>query len=356
MKKLSNAYKPVHPLVEKLFSLPGRNSTTFDAFQRLDDRLGHPHRAFRTIHVGGTNGKGSVATKIAASLTAEGYRVGLYTSPHIFDYRERIQINGEIIPDPIPHLQHLFTSMTEELSFFDLLTALAFLHFRQEKVDWAVIEVGLGGKYDATNVIRPEVAAITSVGWDHVEILGDTLEKIARNKGGIAKPGVPLVVGSSAAPFFPHAHTVPRITPYDLENQAIAAKVLSHIGISHPKALFAKPPCRLEIQGDLILDVAHNPEGFTRLLEALAHHFPNQKFHFALAFSHTKDWRACIDLLRPHALSLTALRGTHPKLLPPEALGLPVAETLPSVRPLVLCGSFYIMNERPKEETEPSDD
>ncbi|TXG75984.1 hypothetical protein E6Q11_05680 [Candidatus Dojkabacteria bacterium] len=345
-------------LVKKLFSYPGRDfksgRDTFAPFCKLDAKLNHPHSAYRTIHIGGTNGKGSVATKVAASLMREGHRVGLYTSPHIFDFRERIQINGQLISHEAVHrhLSHIFEEDTESLSFFSLLTAMAFLYFREERVDWAVIEVGLGGLYDATNVICPSACAITSIGWDHMEVLGNTLEEIARNKGAIAKSGVPFVAGPSAAPFFPQAIHVQRHNPYDLENQEIARAVLSTIGVHNPKGLKEKPPCRFEWRGDVLFDTAHNPEGFLRLLEALEYHFPGQKFYFAVAFSKGKDFQSCLDLIRPHAQGIFALRGDHEKLVKPEELNLPIEETLPEVRPLVVCGSFYIMNLKPKKGRE----
>src|SRR5262249_54906049 len=150
-------------LISKLLAMAGQGVKTFEAFQRLDEKLGRPHQAFRTIHVGGTNGKGSVSTKIAEGLKAEGWTVGLYTSPHISCIRERIRIDGEMIPKEVilRHLPSLFDLADETLSFFDFLTALAFLYFREARIDWAVIEVGLGGRLDPTNVIHSELAIVT---------------------------------------------------------------------------------------------------------------------------------------------------------------------------------------------------
>ena len=168
----------------------------------LDAHFGHPHRSFRSVHVAGTNGKGSTSHTLAALLQALGYRVGLYTSPHLVDFRERIRVNGKPIPkerviDFVEHERSFFEPLAP--SFFELTTALAFLYFAEEKVDFAVIEVGLGGRLDCTNLISPELCVITNISLDHTQFLGDTLEKIATEKAGIIKPGVPVVVGQTTS-------------------------------------------------------------------------------------------------------------------------------------------------------------
>ena len=168
----------------------------------LDAHFGHPHRSFRSVHVAGTNGKGSTSHTLAALLQALGYRVGLYTSPHLVDFRERIRVNGKPIPkerviDFVERERSFFEPLAP--SFFELTTALAFLYFAEEKVDFAVIEVGLGGRLDCTNLISPELCVITNISLDHTQFLGDTLEKIATEKAGIIKPGVPVVVGQTTS-------------------------------------------------------------------------------------------------------------------------------------------------------------
>ncbi len=168
----------------------------------LDAHFGHPHRSFRSVHVAGTNGKGSTSHTLAALLQALGYRVGLYTSPHLVDFRERIRVNGNPIPkerviDFVERERSFFEPLAP--SFFELTTALAFLYFAEEKVDFAVIEVGLGGRLDCTNLISPELCVITNISLDHTQFLGDTLEKIATEKAGIIKPGVPVVVGQTTS-------------------------------------------------------------------------------------------------------------------------------------------------------------
>lgn len=164
----------------------------------LDDHFGHPHRAYKTIHVAGTNGKGSCSHSIAAILQSAGYKVGLYTSPHLVDFRERIRVNGEPIPEErVVSFVESERAFFEPLhpSFFELTTALAFLYFKERKVDVAVVEVGLGGRLDCTNIITPEASIITNISFDHTQFLGNTLAKIAGEKAGIIKPHVPVVVG-----------------------------------------------------------------------------------------------------------------------------------------------------------------
>ena len=168
---------------------------------RLDSHFGHPHTKFRTIHVAGTNGKGSCSHTLAAILQQAGYKVGLYTSPHLVDFRERIRVNGIPIPeqrvvDFVQQERDFFEPLHP--SFFELTTALAFLYFSEAKVDVAVVEVGLGGRLDCTNIIRPDLSVITNISFDHVQFLGDTLPKIASEKAGIIKTGVPVVIGETS--------------------------------------------------------------------------------------------------------------------------------------------------------------
>ena len=168
----------------------------------LLDRLGNPQRRFKSIHVAGTNGKGSTSHLLASIFQEAGYKTGLYTSPHLRDFRERIRINGEMIP------QDNVTSFIErnrewigqmQLSFFEMTVGMAFDYFANEQVDIAIVEVGMGGRLDSTNLITPEVSVITNIGLDHVQFLGDTLEKIATEKAGIIKEGIPVVIGETQA-------------------------------------------------------------------------------------------------------------------------------------------------------------
>ena len=166
----------------------------------LDEHFGHPHRQFKTIHVAGTNGKGSCSHTLAAILQSAGYKVGLYTSPHLVDFRERIRINGTpvneaYVIDFVENHRAFFEPLHP--SFFELTTAMAFNYFAEQQVDVAVIEVGLGGRLDCTNIIRPDLCVITNISFDHVQFLGDTLAKIASEKAGIIKEGIPVVIGET---------------------------------------------------------------------------------------------------------------------------------------------------------------
>lgn len=172
---------------------PGLQTT-----ETLDKHFGHPHRQFKSIHVAGTNGKGSCSHTLAAILQSEGYKVGLFTSPHLVDFRERIRVNGECISE-----QYIIDFVEKERrffeplhpSFFELTTALAFKYFAEQKVDIAIIEVGLGGRLDCTNIITPILSIITNISKDHTQFLGNTLADIAGEKAGIIKPGVPVIIG-----------------------------------------------------------------------------------------------------------------------------------------------------------------
>ena len=168
-----------------------------DGIRHFADHLDNPENKFKSIHVGGTNGKGSSSHMLASILQEAGYKVGLYTSPHLKDFRERIRINGECVGENfviefIANNQSFFEN--HHLSFFEMTVGMAFDYFAKEKVDIAVVEVGLGGRLDSTNIITPEVSLITNIGFDHVDMLGDTLPKIAFEKAGIIKEGVPVVV------------------------------------------------------------------------------------------------------------------------------------------------------------------
>ena len=167
---------------------------------KLDDHFNHPHQNYRTIHVAGTNGKGSCAHTLAAILQMCGYKVGLYTSPHLVDFSERIRINGQPIDeDYVINFVEKEKGFFEPLSpsFFEVVTAMAFKYFADKKVDFAVIEVGLGGRLDCTNIIKPILSVITNIGFDHTQFLGNSLEQIAMEKAGIIKQDIPVVIGET---------------------------------------------------------------------------------------------------------------------------------------------------------------
>ena len=189
-----------------------KGKTAFNAklngIVNFTDYLHNPHKNFKSIHVAGTNGKGSSSHMLASVIQEAGYKVGLYTSPHLKDFRERIRINGEPVPEQ--YVVDFITRHKEfleqnRLSFFEMTVGMSFSYFSQEKVDIAIIEVGLGGRLDSTNIIDPEISLITNIGFDHTDMLGDTLEKIAHEKAGVIKEGVPIVISEyqpKTAPVF----------------------------------------------------------------------------------------------------------------------------------------------------------
>jgi dihydrofolate synthase/folylpolyglutamate synthase len=166
----------------------------------LCEALGNPHTRFKSIHIAGTNGKGSVSHMLAAILQTAGYKTGLYTSPHLHDFRERIKVNGEMVSEAfvIDFTQRIQLQIEQlEPSFFEITVAMAFEYFAKQQVDVAVIETGLGGRLDSTNIITPELSIITNIGWDHMNLLGDSLNKIAFEKAGIIKQEIPAVIGET---------------------------------------------------------------------------------------------------------------------------------------------------------------
>lgn len=199
---LLNYDQTLNYLFEKLpmFQNVGKNALTKDLTNtiKLLEFIGNPHLETRWIHIGGTNGKGSTSSMIAATLTANGYKTGLYTSPHLIDFRERIRVDGEMISEQfVIDFTNKIAPVIDEISpsFFEITVAMAFEYFKVCKIDIGVIEVGLGGRLDSTNVITPIISAITSIGIDHTDILGNTIEQIALEKAGIIKKNIPYVLG-----------------------------------------------------------------------------------------------------------------------------------------------------------------
>lgn len=203
----------------------------------LDEHFGHPHRNFRCIHIAGTNGKGSCSHTLAAILQRAGYKVGLYTSPHLVDFRERIRVNGEMIPeqrviDFVARERAFFEPLHP--SFFELTTALAFLYFAECQVDVAVIEVGLGGRLDCTNIIRPDLSIITNISFDHTQFLGNTLALIAGEKAGIIKQDTPIVIGETTEEtrkvFIDKAKEMNALLQFAEEDHEVISSVPSGLG------------------------------------------------------------------------------------------------------------------------------
>jgi dihydrofolate synthase/folylpolyglutamate synthase len=362
-----------------------------EQMQQLCHRFGNPQKTFQTIHVAGTNGKGSVVTKMAVALQSAGYLVGLYTSPHISTFRERIQINQKKI-DEASATKLLTTIFNAEESksatFFEITTLLSFLYFAEQNVDVAVIETGLGGRLDATNVIHPLLSLIISISLEHTEILGNTLEQIALEKAGIIKPYVPVVIG----PRVPHDiissickekhvslfQVQGNFDTYDEENSAIAKKGLellrTRFEISDKdiaKGIQSRPPCRFEIleQGTVVLDVAHNPDGFIQLQHFIRKYFSDRKIRYVCGISKTKDVRGCFKILNETHSDIHLVCGANGRGVPVDELkemavragidkiklhvhatleknlssALEIAKTNNEL--VVVCGSFFIMQQ-----------
>lgn len=293
-----------------------------DTTRALLATLGAPHRLIPTIHIGGTNGKGSVSTLIAESLQEAGWKVGLYTSPHLVSFRERIRVNGAPISREAvaawttqlrPEIERL------QATFFEASTAIAFADFAARGAEIAVIEVGLGGRLDSTNVVEPLVSAVTKVAMDHTKYLGETLELIAKEKGGIAKEGIPFVIGERE----PHLVDVLRreatsrgarielvppqeewdgnlalAGPHQRRNAAVAAAVLRTVPAPYRPdeaaigRAFARAqvPGRFDRRGKWLFDVAHNPDGMRALVTALERADLPRPLHALVSILGDKEW------------------------------------------------------------------
>jgi len=317
-----------------------------------------PEQTFAAVHIAGTNGKGSVATKIAAVLQENGYKTGLYTSPHLETFHERIRIDGQMISEEeVERLLPPLMKRCEEATFFELTTALAFHYFAEQQVDIAVVEAGLGGRLDATNVIMPILAVITSIGLDHTELLGPTREDIAREKGGIAKPGVPLVLGPTALGLGLEADIAVEGPFADFleENRAIAKAALEAMpgfAIETMEELDQLPMGRFqEVAPGVIYDVAHNPDGVRALLAAIERRYPGRPIRMSIAISNDKDIGAFLDEIRGKIYALDLIESDHPRLTRVDQLremaeGLPldVERRRPDELHLI-CGSCFLRPE-----------
>lgn len=307
---------------------------------KLSAYLKHPERDFKSIHVAGTNGKGSTSHMLASVLQEAGYKVGLYTSPHLKDFRERIRIDGQMIAKRavtrfIKKHQPFFEE--NKLSFFEMTVELAFDYFRKEKVDIAIIEVGMGGRLDSTNIITPEVSVITNIGWDHTQFLGDTLSKIASEKAGIIKNGIPVIIGASlpetkpvflelaekanATIYFAEKENTQTYSSdlkgkYQIENQKTVLttlKILREIGWKFSESDIKKGLQNViqntGLQGrwqilhekpKVICDTAHNNEGLTVTLQQLLNE-KYDKLHVVLGVVEDKDVESLLPLFPKNA-------------------------------------------------------
>ncbi|MBV8531648.1 MAG: bifunctional folylpolyglutamate synthase/dihydrofolate synthase [Candidatus Eremiobacteraeota bacterium] len=364
--------------------LSRRISYKLDRMRCFLRELGDPHRAYPTIHVGGTSGKGSTSTMIASALQAAGRRAGLHTKPHLHSMTERARIAGRpIAPERFAALLDAMMPAIERTTarlgrptYYETLLALAFTYFAQERVDVAVIEVGLGGRLDGTNVIDPIVSAITSVGYDHTDVLGATIEEIAYEKAGIAKHGVPLVLApmpSAARAVIeryaaqigaPVVHTrdvvrvervgredargqtlavtgagasyrvrLPLLGIFQRTNAATAIAVLEQLGESlHPSGdQIARGLASVVISGRMelvaakppvVFDIAHNAEKALSLVESLRERFAGRRVHYVVAVGESKDARAILETLAalPSTFTFTSFAVSGRRAMRPARL------------------------------------
>jgi dihydrofolate synthase/folylpolyglutamate synthase len=337
-------FKTYEEVIEWLFvQLPNYQSQGASAYKpgldnisALLDGISNPQEKIETIHIAGTNGKGSVAHMLAAIYQSNEYKVGIFTSPHIADFRERIKVNGELISkDFVLNFvnQHRELIDTIGATFFEINTAMAFKAFADEAVDIAIIETGLGGRLDSTNVLKPKLSVITSIGIDHAEFLGDSLREIAKEKGGIIKPNIPVVIGAEqvevveelsliaidkkAEIHYPdhEAYEIDLLGMYQQSNAGIAVKAAQVIrtsfplddekiayGLSHISELTGLKGRFQLLQREpiVIMDAAHNPAGIKGLLNEI-NELSFEKLHMVYGSSNDKDLNAVFEVLPQEA-------------------------------------------------------
>ena len=366
-----------------------------DTITELLAHMGNPHRRFKTVHVTGTNGKGSVCAYVASILGRAGYRVGLYTSPHLVRFNERIQVDGREISNG--DVARIYAEMApavaktsggsrvKQPTFFEVTTAMAFHYFAERMIDIGVIEVGMGGRMDATNVIHPLVAVLTRIGLEHTEHLGKTEDRIAREKAGIIKPGcrvvtidqptLPIITAQAHALGCPITVvgrdvqyerlafdrggqrlrmsdggavdvSIPLLGSYQPENAAVAyatVRELSRMGVRVPEQAIATGfkdtswKGRLQIvrsNPTVIVDGTHNAPGVPTLAASLQELFPHQKPVFVLGILADKDLKAFAEHLGPPAARLIITRPETPRAYPPEEIARAFAGS--SAEPLIV--------------------
>ncbi len=372
-------------------------------------RIGNPERKLKIIHVAGTNGKGSTCVFISKILEAHGYKVGTYTSPHILSFRERIQVNGRKIgrEEVAGYVKEIRSSLNghDSFTYFDFTTAMAFRYFCDAGVDIAVVEVGLGGRLDSTNVVDPLVSVITRISYDHTDVLGDTLGKIAYEKAGIVKRGRPVVsavqngeakdviirkalemgspiyfAGYKKGDMFTEGSlrkaryvgrrfqiegiSIPLAGFFQLENLAVSLAALEAMGFEPLEERVKKGVSQVRLPGRLekvrsggrliVFDVSHNEDGIKTLIGNISFHAP---FIIILGVMKDKNWRKMLDLLKPIAsefvyIKLPVVRGEEPENLAkykkgkvfrdPELAASYVAEREGNI---LVTGSFYTVSE-----------
>ncbi len=334
--------------------------------------LGLKNLAYKTVHVSGTNGKGTVCFLLAENLKLNGLKTGLFTSPHITDICERVQINGKKISkkDFALYLSKVLKKETEKLKFFELLTLLALLYFKDKKVDFAVIECGIGARKDSTNIIKPCLSIITSVSLEHTQILGSTLKQIAYEKAGVIKPKTSCITGvlpkvalkeiktvsvKNKAPLFVIKKAKTKLE----ENQNIVLSALSILGLKK-KTLKLNLSCRFEVlkRGEkyIIKDGAHNPEAIKELIRTYKNSpYYNKENTLIFACSKDKDYKAMAKILKPIFKNIVVTEASK-NAVPAEELKKYFSRAQVSANPkvinlkklsgnILICGSFYLCSK-----------
>ncbi len=354
-----------------------------DRIQKALNILGNPQDDLKYIHVAGTNGKGSVCTMLESILRNAGYKTGLYTSPHIFEYTERIKINGIDIPkEDFAELFEEVSKINIHLTEFEVLTVMMFLYFKRNKVDIVILETGLGGRFDATNVIKTNLCSvITQIDLDHTERLGETKEKIAYEKAGIIKPNCPVITSMGYEAIRDRADELnamlifvsPFVPPefvdalalkglHQIENLALVLTVINYLFKDIDENTIkeglkqVKNPCRFEYFKDknLIIDASHNPNGILALRNNLDYYFPNEKRRFVFGCLKNKDYSKMMNILFREGDEIYLNEFDYPNACPFNILSekcpqkaLPYSDKvkLTPDKLNIICGSFYMIGK-----------
>lgn len=344
------------------------------------EKFGNPQDSLKCIHVAGTNGKGSVCAMLDAVLQEAGYKTGLYTSPHIWEYTERIKVNGkEISKEDFSAYVEEISACGVHLTEFEILTVMMFLYFKRENVDIVILETGLGGRFDATNVIKSNLCAIiTQIDLDHTERLGNTKEEIAFEKAGIIKPECPVITSMGYEAVKDKADemnsmfifTNPFVNPefaealalkgvHQIENLALVINALNYLFKDISKSTIieglkkVKNPCRFQYfpEQNLIVDASHNPNGIQALRDNLDYYFPKEKRRFVFGCLKNKDYGKMMSILfreddevylngfdYPNACTFEELQAKYQGSAKKY-----VCDSLPPDKLNIICGSFYMI-------------
>ena len=358
---------------------------SLDRIKTVLEKFGNPQDSLKYIHVAGTNGKGSTCAMLASILQEAGYKVGLYTSPHIFEYTERIKINGQEIPqEEFANLFEEINSIGIPLTEFEILTAIMFLYFHRKNVEIVVLETGMGGRFDATNVIKENLCSIiTQIDLDHTDRLGNTKDEIAFEKAGIIKPNCPIVTSMGyeairdkadelnamllfSSPYVPQdfVEALALKGIHQIENLSLVLTAISYLfknideNTIKQGLVKVKNPCRFEYfpEKNLIIDASHNPNGIKALRENLDFYYPNLPRRFVFGCLKNKDYKKMMNILFRENDEVYLNEFNYPNSCTFEELSeaCPVKnlkynkENLSTDKLNIICGSFYMISELQK--------